>query len=110
MFGARAITSRLVPNQSARSAFRLQRRNFGHNFASTEERIRECTKLTQTWKNISFYFGLPLVVGYTTYVVFFAEHPHADEEPIGYDHLRTRRKPFPWGKSDETLFWGKNNH
>lgn len=32
-----------------------------------------------------------------------AEHPHLDEF-VPYEHLRIRRKAFPWGDGQKTLF------
>ena len=68
--------------------------------ASHEEHV----KTMLFWKKVSYAcFPVLAVVGaYNIYVVNAHGHPHRSE--IDYDHLRFRKKPYPWECSDCNLF------
>eukprot|EP00037_Helgoeca_nana_P031893 m.411116 g.411116 ORF g.411116 m.411116 type:complete len:114 (-) comp28575_c0_seq1:115-456(-) len=69
-------------------------------------RLKSSSEHSQSWetyKKVSLFVALPLTfaVGYKAF--FIAEHPHA-EEFVPYSHLRVRRKAFPWGDGNHSLF------
>lgn len=89
----------------------VAKRNFGsHSWASPEERIKQCTELTSTWKNISFAIAIPATVAAFVFVFGYKEHKHPDPDRVCYPHSRVRRKPFPFFDGDKTLFHDEHNN
>ena len=68
----------------------------GLNALAREVRLVRCTDIRPT----------TVVVHTCTWpwqAFFIAEHPHP-EEFQAFDHLRIRRKAFPWGDGQHSLF------
>eukprot|EP00041_Stephanoeca_diplocostata_P041912 m.9459 g.9459 ORF g.9459 m.9459 type:complete len:116 (-) comp6917_c0_seq1:174-521(-) len=58
---------------------------------------------TGTWKSISLMVALPVTMALAYKAFFVAEHPHP-QEFTAYQHLRLRKKSYPWGDGNHTLF------
>lgn len=58
------------------------------------------------WRRLTFFVGFP-AIGLGTlnaYLGHLEEHNEPRPEFIAYEHLRIRRKPFPWGDGNHSLF------
>lgn len=58
------------------------------------------------WRRLSFFVGLPAIgLGMVNAYLGHMEH---EKEPrpefVAYEHLRIRRRPFPWGDGNHSLF------
>merc|ERR1719321_257812 len=60
------------------------------------------------WKRISAV-GLGVVALKLVWEMGFADHPHPDERP-GWEYEQTRKKRFPWGDGQSSLFGDPRNH
>lgn len=66
----------------------------------------------ELWRKLSLYVALPalLIAGANAYTLWNehweheAHRPPPSERPQ-YEYLNIRRKAFPWGDGDKTLFW-----
>ncbi|KAI6661545.1 Cytochrome c oxidase subunit 6A2, mitochondrial-like [Oopsacas minuta] len=58
------------------------------------------------WKRVSMFVVVPALTWclYNTYVLEEEHNTHPRQEFEPYDHLRIRKKPFPWGDGNHTLF------
>lgn len=82
----------------------------GRRMASTffQEMIEEeshALKTMVTWRNISLFGAIPaiLITAYRAYKKEVEHHKHERDEFVGYEHLRRRIKPFPWGDGNHSL-------
>ncbi|OZJ03800.1 hypothetical protein BZG36_03025 [Bifiguratus adelaidae] len=79
------------------------------NFAADREAVKHhAAKNSTTWKNISLFVCIPALAlaAYNAYSIAVAHAHHQaehHEEPVKYDYLNIRNKPYPWG--DKTPFW-----
>jgi len=82
----------------------LHKRNMSEFKQQMVELEKHAEKTYLTWRNISLFVAFP-VSSYLFYKhVIAGEHIEAPKEFIGYDHIRIRRKAFPWGDGDKSLF------
>ncbi|XP_068102786.1 cytochrome c oxidase subunit 6A2, mitochondrial-like [Hyperolius riggenbachi] len=59
----------------------------------------------RTWKILTFVVALPgVAVCMLNAYLQQKNHPHERPEFVAYNHLRIRKKGFPWGDGDHTLF------
>lgn len=58
------------------------------------------------WRRLTFFVGFPAIgLGMLNAYLGHVEHSkHPRPEFIPYEHLRVRRKPFPWGDGNHSLF------
>ncbi|XP_075422723.1 cytochrome c oxidase subunit 6A, mitochondrial-like [Ascaphus truei] len=65
----------------------------------------EVSSAGRTWKILSFVVALP-AVGICMLNAWLKQqnHPHHRPEFIPYTHLRVRKKAFPWGDGNHSLF------
>nr|ACO11771.1 Cytochrome c oxidase polypeptide VIa-liver, mitochondrial precursor [Lepeophtheirus salmonis] len=61
------------------------------------------------WKKIFLFVGIPaIVLGHINAFALPGDHEHRPEfKP--YPYLRIRKKPFPWGDGNHSLFHSHNN-
>lgn len=58
------------------------------------------------WRNLTFFVGFP-AIGLGMLNAWLAHVEHAEEprdEFVAYEHLRIRKRPFPWGDGSRSLF------
>ena len=82
-------------------------RSFSEHVAKQLDVEKHALKTASAWKWGSLFVAFP-TIGFLAYknLIVGEEHPH-DKEYVPYDHLRIRKKPFPWG--EESLFHSKHN-
>lgn len=58
------------------------------------------------WRRMTYFVALPCVgLGMINAWLGHVEHQKHPRPPfIAYEHLRVRRKPFPWGDGNHSLF------
>ncbi|GFS82760.1 cytochrome c oxidase subunit 6A1, mitochondrial [Nephila pilipes] len=91
-------------------------RNVGRNFHSSSLRMntvlhppnpKEYEGAVKTWRNLTFFVACPAIVLCMVNAYLgekeHMEHFHRDEF-VPYDHLRIRKKRFPWGDGNRSLF------
>ncbi|XP_065060978.1 cytochrome c oxidase subunit 6A, mitochondrial-like [Rhopilema esculentum] len=57
-----------------------------------------------TWRKISIFVAVPVCTYLFYKHMIVGEHMEPPKEFIAYDHIRMRKKPFPWGDGDKSLF------
>ncbi|GIY53618.1 cytochrome c oxidase subunit 6A1, mitochondrial [Caerostris extrusa] len=61
----------------------------------------------KTWRNLTLFVAFP-AIGLCMVNAYLGEKEHMEhfhrEEFIPYEHLRIRKKRFPWGDGNKTLF------
>lgn len=60
----------------------------------------------KTWKLISYFVAIPgcLLCAYNAVLKEKEHHTHPRPEFVPYSHLRLRKKAFPWGDGNHSLF------
>lgn len=60
----------------------------------------------KTWKLISYFVAIPgcLLCAYNAVLKEKEHHTHPRPEFVPYTHLRLRKKAFPWGDGNHSLF------
>lgn len=60
----------------------------------------------KTWKLISIFVAIPgcLLCAYNAVLKEKEHHTHPRPEFVPYSHLRLRKKAFPWGDGNHSLF------
>uniref|UniRef100_A0A914IA41 Cytochrome c oxidase subunit n=2 Tax=Globodera TaxID=31242 RepID=A0A914IA41_GLORO len=68
--------------------------------------LRDSKRIGEFWKNVSMYVMMPLLAfaAYCAYKDHEKVHNSPRPEYIAYEYLATRRKPFPWGDGNHSLF------
>lgn len=58
------------------------------------------------WRRLTFFVGFPAIaLGMLNAYLGHVEHASEPRpEFVPYEHLRIRRKPFPWGDGNHSLF------
>ncbi|KAJ1919885.1 hypothetical protein H4219_001665 [Mycoemilia scoparia] len=69
----------------------------------------EANTAAETWKKVSLFFAVPLCIGFgikaTNDELHHIEHLKHDPPKFApYSYLRIRRREFPFGDGDHTLF------
>jgi len=88
-----ASASKAVPPQSA----------FAKDWL---HRIEHANKSSRMWKILSFTL-VPVSIGICMVNAYYMEiddHHKARPPFVPYEHLRIRRKPFPWGDGNHSFF------
>lgn len=66
----------------------------------------KCTAKEKLWRNLTFFVAFP-AIGLGMVNAYLGHMEHAEEprpEYIPYEHLNIRRKKFPWGDGNHSLF------
>jgi hypothetical protein len=77
----------------------MQKRYAGHG---DDLPMEEAMKDLHIWKNAS-YAGVAFLAVFVVKLMFFSPHRDAPERKP-YSHLGIRRKMFPWGDGNKSLF------
>ncbi|KAL9981082.1 hypothetical protein ACROYT_G009741 [Oculina patagonica] len=96
------------------SRLNLVSRRFFSNGASAESPLvqkelaeqKHAASTMKTWKMISFFVAIPgcLICAYNAILKEKEHHSHPRAEFVPYTHLRLRKKAFPWGDGNHSLF------
>ncbi|GFX24273.1 cytochrome c oxidase subunit 6A1, mitochondrial [Trichonephila clavipes] len=91
-------------------------RSFTRNIHSSAPRMntllhppnpKDYTGGVKTWRNLTFFVAMP-AIGLCMVNAYLGEKEHMEhfhrEEFIPYEHLRIRKKRFPWKDGNKTLF------
>ncbi|KAI9748997.1 MAG: hypothetical protein M4579_007048 [Chaenotheca gracillima] len=87
----------------------VQDNAFNRERAAVKQHAAETSDL---WRKLSIYVVVPvLAIASANAWVLYQEHqehekhlPPLEERPQ-YPYMNVRKKSFPWGSGDETLFW-----
>lgn len=83
-------------------------KNISSRWIMTSQEDEKRKRSHKMFQKILLYVSLPMIVLQSCYVLWKSKsQPHERPEFVPYEYLRIRRKPFPWGDGNKTLFHNK---